>query len=154
VLCWLSILAESGLSVETIVKDHWATYGRNYYQRYDYENIDSDVAKKVFERIVESMKTFTEDGRQAEIFRYVDPVDGSVSDNQGWIFKYKDGSRFVFRQSGTGSSGTTIRLYLEKYNADEIDLDVNLALKDIIADALQACSIVEITGMKEPTVIT
>ena len=108
----------------------------------------------MFERINESMKTFCTDGRQAQIFRYVDPVDGSVSDNQGWIFTYKDGSRFVFRQSGTGSSGTTIRLYLEKYNADEIDLDVSFALTDIIADALQACGIVEITGMKEPTVIT
>jgi len=102
------------------------------------------------------MKTWNDqtDGRHAEVFRYVDPVDGSVSDNQGWIFKYKDGSRFVFRQSGTGSSGTTIRLYLEKYNKDEIDLDVALALKDIITDALEACKIAEITGMKEPTVIT
>jgi phosphoglucomutase len=102
------------------------------------------------------MKTWNDqtDGRHAEVFRYVDPVDGSVSDNQGWIFKYKDGSRFVFRQSGTGSSGTTIRLYLEKYNKHEIDLDVALALKDIITDALEACKIAEITGMKEPTVIT
>jgi len=98
VLCWLSILAETGLSVEQIVRNHWAIYGRNYYQRYDYENIDSEVAKKVFARIVESMGTWSSnEGRSAEIFMYVDPVDGSVSDNQGWIFKYPDGSRFVFR---------------------------------------------------------
>jgi phosphoglucomutase len=143
------------MSVEAIVKHHWEYYGRNYYQRYDYENIDTEVAKKVFAKITESMATFGAiEGRSAYVFKYVDPVDGSVSDNQGWIFKYADGSRFVFRQSGTGSSGTTIRLYLEKYNATEIDLDVNLALKEIIQDALAACSIVEITGMKEPTVIT
>ena len=79
------------------------------------------------------MTTFSsEAGRSAFVFKYVDPVDGSVSDNQGWIFKYADGSRFVFRQSGTGSSGTTIRIYLEKYNKSEINLDVNNALKDII----------------------
>lgn len=79
------------------------------------------------------MTTFSSvDGRSAYVFKYVDPVDGSVSDNQGWIFKYADGSRFVFRQSGTGSSGTTIRIYLEKYNKSEINLDVNNALKDII----------------------
>ena len=83
------------------------------------------------------MKTFTAvEGHSVEIFKYVDPVDGSVSDNQGWIFKYQDGSRFIFRQSGTGSSGTTIRLYLEKYNKSEINLDVSLALKDISEDAL------------------
>jgi phosphoglucomutase len=134
VLCWLSIMAETGLSVEAIVRNHWQYYGRNYYQRYDYENIDSELAKKVFERIVESMKTFNdhEDGRHAQVFKYIDAVDGSVSDNQGWIFKYKDGSRFVFRQSGTGSSGTTIRLYLEKYNRDDVDLDVGEALKEIV----------------------
>lgn len=100
------------------------------------------------------MAKWNTDGRSSEIFKYVDPVDGSVSNNQGWIFKYKDGSRFVFRQSGTGSSGTTIRVYLEKYNKDQIDLDVNLALKEIITDALAVCKIEEITGMKGPTVIT
>jgi phosphoglucomutase len=140
VLCWLSILAETGLSVQAIVQQHWEYFGRNYYQRYDYENIDSEVAKKVFERINAAMKTWAStEGRTAEIFRYVDPVDGSVSDNQGWIFKYKDGSRFVFRQSGTGSSGTTIRLYLEKYNKHEVNLDVHTALEEIIHDALEAC---------------
>lgn len=154
VLCWLSILADKEQSVETIVRDHWATYGRNYYQRYDYENIDSEVAKKVFDKIIHSMTEWNTQGRTCEIFKYVDPVDASVSDNQGWIFKYADGSRFVFRQSGTGSSGTTIRLYLKKYNKDELDLEVHSALKEIITDALNVCGIVDITGMKEPTVIT
>jgi phosphoglucomutase len=155
VLCWLSILADTQKPVEAIVREHWAKYGRNYYQRYDYEGLDNEVAAKVFARIVEQMPVFSAvEGQSAEIFSYTDPVDKSVSDNQGWIFKYADGSRFIFRKSGTGSSGTTIRLYLEKYNKAELDLDVSLALNDIIATALDVCQIYEITGLKEPTVIT
>ena len=92
-------------------------------------------------------------GNTAVNFCYQDPVDGSISKNQGYIFKYADGSRFVFRKSGTGSFGTTIRIYLEKYSTD-ISLDVNVALQSIIDKALSLSQIHEITGVEGPTVIT
>merc|ERR1712086_745989 len=133
VLCWLQILAAKNtdatkplLTVEQIVKDHWATYGRNYYQRYDYEGLESEAADKVFDKIISEFDAFkaADAGNVAEIFKYTDPVDGSVSDNQGWIFRYADGSRFIFRKSGTGSSGATIRIYLEKYSKEDLHRQV------------------------------
>jgi len=90
----------------------------------------------------------------AEIFSYTDPVDGSVSDNQGWIFRYADGSRFIFRKSGTGSSGATIRIYLEKYSKDQLDLNPVEALKAIAEKALAVSDIHNLTGRAAPTVIT
>lgn len=89
----------------------------------------------------------------SENFTYTDPVDGSVSANQGYIFRYKDGSRFIFRKSGTGSSGATIRVYLEKYSSD-VSLDVAEALKEISDRALSLSRLHELTGRNEPTVIT
>lgn len=89
----------------------------------------------------------------SENFTYTDPVDGSVSANQGYIFRYKDGSRFIFRKSGTGSSGATIRVYLEKYSSD-VSLDVAEALKEISDRALSLSNLHELTGRNEPTVIT
>lgn len=136
ILCWLQIIAAKNskpdlplVTVKNIVENHWEEYGRNYYRRYDYEDLDSDAAAKVFEQIESQMEVFAQEdtGNKAINFSYKDPVDGSVSKNQGYIFKYADGSRFVFRKSGTGSSGTTIRIYLEKYST-EIDQDVNVAL--------------------------
>ena len=85
-------------------------------------------------------------------FSYKDPVDGSVSKNQGYIFKYADGSRFIFRRSGTGSSGATIRIYLEKYSLN-VDEDVTEALKNISDRALSLCQIEQLTGRNSPTVI-
>mmetsp|Transcript_5932 Transcript_5932/g.5359 ORF Transcript_5932/g.5359 Transcript_5932/m.5359 type:complete len:102 (-) Transcript_5932:41-346(-) len=92
-------------------------------------------------------------GNSAIIFDYTDPVDGSISKNQGFIFKWADGSRFIFRKSGTGSSGATIRIYLERYSKD-IDLDVVEALKVISAKALVVSQINEISKRDKPTVIT
>lgn len=121
------------------MRDHWKEYGRNYYRRYDYENIDTELAAKVFEEIEKAIadKVFEgeKEGNTSENFSYTDPCDGSVSKNQGYIFRYADGSRFVFRKSGTGSSGATIRVYLEKYS-EETDLDVTEALKEISDRAL------------------
>jgi len=110
---------------------------------------------KVFERIESQFSVFAgeKEGNEASIFSYTDPCDGSVSNNQGWIFKYVDGSRFVFRKSGTGSSGVTIRIYLEKYSTTT-DLDVADALKEISERALDLCQIKELTGRDAPTVIT
>lgn len=94
-----------------------------------------------------------QEGNTAVNFTYKDPVDGSVSANQGYIFKWADGSRFVYRLSGTGSSGATIRIYLEKYSK-EIDQDVNEALKSIAEKALTVSKIHELSGREKPTVIT
>lgn len=143
------------VTVEEIVKSHWAEYGRNYYRRYDYEGLETEAADKVFAQIESQFSVFEgeAEGNTSVNFTYNDPVDGSVSKNQGYIFKYADGSRFVFRKSGTGSSGATIRVYLEKYSK-ETDKDVAEALKEISDRALLLCQLQELTGRKEPTVIT
>jgi phosphoglucomutase len=136
VLCWLQILAAKNqdpkkklVTVEDIVKAHWAEFGRNYYRRYDYENLETEAANKVFARIESQFGVFEKEapGNSSVNFSYTDPVDKSISKNQGFIFKYADGSRFVFRKSGTGSSGATIRIYLEKFSKDS-DQDVQAAL--------------------------
>jgi phosphoglucomutase len=113
-------------------------------------------AAKVFERIESQMSIFEaeSEGNQAVNFSYTDPVDGSVTKNQGYIFRYANGSRFVFRLSGTGSSGATIRVYLEKYNKDDINMKVEQALESISQHALSLCDIMQITGRQSPTVIT
>ena len=141
VLCWLQILADinkdkpegSLVTVADIVKQHWEEYGRNYYQRYDYEGLESEHAKQIFALLDSQMVVWTgkSEGNRAENFRYSDPVDQSVSENQGYIFSYPDGSRFVFRQSGTGSSGATIRIYLEKYSSTDTQMVVKEALAEI-----------------------
>uniref|UniRef100_A0A7S3CRG0 phosphoglucomutase (alpha-D-glucose-1,6-bisphosphate-dependent) n=1 Tax=Strombidium rassoulzadegani TaxID=1082188 RepID=A0A7S3CRG0_9SPIT len=162
VLCWLQILAARNedpskalVTVEDIVREHWQAYGRNYYRRYDYEGLETEAADKVFAQIESQFGVFEaeSEGNSSTNFTYNDPVDGSVSKNQGYIFKYKDGSRFVFRKSGTGSSGATIRVYLEKYSEDP-KLDVNQALKEISDRALSLSQLHELTGRKAPTVIT
>ncbi len=93
-------------------------------------------------------------GNTASDFEYVDPIDKCVTSHQGLIFSYADGSRFVFRKSGTGTVGATIRIYLEKYSKDNMDMKVEDALKDIVADSLVYSQIHKISGRKGPTVIT
>ena len=94
------------------------------------------------------------EGHTATNFSYTDPVTNDVTPNQGYIFTYPDGSRFVFRLSGTGSSGATIRLYLEKYSREDINMEAAAALSEIVTAALAACKIQELTGRDRPTVIT
>ena len=162
VLCWLQILARKNadhtkalVSVEDIVRGHWAQFGRNYYSRYDYEGLETEAAAKVFARIESQFDVFVgeTEGNTATNFTYTDPIDASVSKNQGYIFSYKDGSRFVFRKSGTGSSGATIRVYLEKFSMDT-EMDVKVALAEISDRALSLCDMVNLTGRQAPTVIT
>jgi len=138
------------------VQAHWAEFGRNFYARYDYEGLETEKADLVFERIVSQFEVFNgeAEGNKAEIFKYTDPVDGSVSDNQGWMFRYADGSRFIFRKSGTGSSGATIRIYLEKYSKEDLHRQVADALKTVSDKALAVSDIHNLTGRTEPTVIT
>jgi len=154
--------------VEDIVRSHWKTYGRNYYCRYDYEEVDADAAKKLMNYLVELGNKYTTDSKGADVklgsfvlakadeFTYVDPIDKSVSAHQGIRFLFTDGSRFVFRLSGTGSVGATVRLYLEKYENDpaRLALDSQVALKELIELALSISKLKESIGREKPTVIT
>jgi phosphoglucomutase len=162
VLFWLNILAARQQSVEEIVQEHWRTYGRNYYSRHDYEGVDSDRAKTLMETL--RAATATLKGKQfgaytveyADDFSYTDPVDGSVSQKQGLRVGFTDGSRIVFRLSGTGTQGATLRVYLESYEPDPAkqDLDAQDALAELIAIADELAQIRTHTGMDKPTVIT
>ncbi|KAI4881317.1 hypothetical protein NFI96_029943, partial [Prochilodus magdalenae] len=142
VLAWLSILATRKQSVEEIMIEHWKTYGRNYYTRYDYEEVDVDTAVEMMLEleVIISDKAFigqnftvgekTYQVEKADNFEYSDPVDGSISRNQGLRIIFKDGSRIIFRLSGTGSSGATIHLYVDSYEkeASEIFQDPQVVL--------------------------
>ncbi len=162
VLFWLNILAARQQSVEDIVKEHWATYGRNYYSRHDYEEVESEAANKLMVNLQEKIKTLK--GKEfngykvsySDDFKYEDPVDGSVSENQGIRIGFTNGSRIVFRLSGTGTKGATLRVYLESYESDASlhDQDVQEALAPLIKLADEIADIKAITGRNEPTVIT
>lgn len=162
VLFWLNILAVRKQSVEEIVKDHWATYGRNIYSRHDYEEVASDRANDLMDALRgklsslpgQTLGRYTVD--YADDFSYTDPVDGSVSNKQGVRIGFTDGSRIVFRLSGTGTQGATLRLYLESYEADPAkhDQDPQDALGDLIQIADEVAQIQAKTGRDRPTVIT
>ncbi|CAN1297214.1 Phosphoglucomutase, cytoplasmic [Linum perenne] len=194
VLAWLSILAYKNkdilsggklVSVEDIVRKHWATYGRHYYTRYDYENVDAGAAKELMSnlvklqsnlaavneyvprlrkfhcnfmmyRIVKGIRPDVSKISHADEFEYKDPVDGSVSAHQGIRYLFEDGSRLVFRLSGTGSVGATIRLYIEQYEKDpsKIGRDSQEALSPLVEVALKLSKMQEYTGRPTPTVIT
>ncbi|MBU6229972.1 MAG: alpha-D-glucose phosphate-specific phosphoglucomutase [Cyanobacteria bacterium REEB459] len=162
VLFWLNILAVKQQSVEAIVRDHWRTYGRNYYSRHDYEGVDSDRANTLVDNLRQQLATLP--GKSfgpytvayADDFAYTDPVDGSVSQQQGLRIGFNDGSRIVYRLSGTGTSGATLRLYVERFEADphQHDQDTQVALGDLIQLADQIGQIKTLTGRDQPTVIT
>ena len=162
VLFWLNILAAKGESVEAIVKDHWKTYGRNYYSRHDYEEVDKERATELMERLRGMLgdlagKQFGDyEVKYADDFSYRDPVDNSVSNKQGIRIGFTDGSRIVFRLSGTGTKGATLRVYIESYEADanKHDLKTQTALKPLIDLAQEIAQIKEYTQRDEPTVIT
>jgi phosphoglucomutase len=162
VLFWLNILAVRGESVEAILRDHWKTYGRNYYSRHDYEGVDSAAANGLVEHLRGSLATLpgqTVAGCEiatADDFAYTDPVDGSVSTAQGIRIGLKDGSRVVFRLSGTGTEGATLRVYLERFEPDltKHAIETQTALAPLIALADALAGIKERTGRTEPTVMT
>lgn len=162
VLCWLNIVAAKKESVETIVKAHWAEYGRNVYSRHDYENIPTEDANSVITHLRNQFdtlvgKTFGHyQVKTCDDFSYTDPVDGSVSHLQGLRVLFDDGSRIVFRLSGTGTQGATIRIYLEAYEPDMTKhyLDAQDALQEMIQIALQVSDLKALTGREKPTVIT
>jgi len=168
VLAWLQILAHYNaasselVTVEKIVNDHWKTYGRNYYCRYDYEGVDSVCAQRMMKHMISQFPTITGqeiDGfkiAKADEFEYTDPVDRSVSSHQGVRILMEDGSRIIFRLSGTAGSGATIRMYLEKYegNPELLNQVTADAMQSLVQLALKLSNLAEITGRSGPTVIT
>nr|CAA6824525.1 MAG: Phosphoglucomutase (EC [uncultured Thiotrichaceae bacterium] len=162
ILFWINLLAVKKDSVENIVRQHWAEYGRNYYTRHDYEAIPTAAANTIIERIQNQMNTLsgqTMHGRvirDANNFTYTDPIDGSVSNNQGIRILFEDDARVIFRLSGTGTQGATLRVYLEHYEADtdKHDVDVQEVLADLIQIADDISGVKELSGMTEPTLIT
>ncbi len=162
VLFWLNILAVRKAPVASILADHWKKFGRNYYSRHDYEGVDSAAAEQVLQNVRDQFDTLpgtTMAGRiiaSCDDFSYTDPIDGSVSKNQGLRILFVDGSRIIFRLSGTGTSGATIRLYLESYEADsdKHGLDAQDALADMITAANSVSQLRQLSGRDKPTVIT
>ena len=168
VLFWLNVLAAKAdacgqaQSVEAILMAHWAEFGRNVYSRHDYETIPTDAANSVIQHIkaqFESLpgRTFgSYSVKTCDDFSYLDSIDGSISHNQGIRILFEDGSRIVFRLSGTGTEGATIRIYLEAFEPDSSKhhLDAQVALAEMIQIALLISQLKEKTGRDTPTVIT
>ncbi len=162
VLLWLNILASRKQGVDEIVRDHWAIYGRNYYTRHDYDEVDAAVANKLMDDLRARLPEIAGqsfDGlavAYADDFTYHDPVDGSTSAKQGIRVGFVDGSRIVLRLSGTGTVGATLRLYLERYEPahGQHDLDTQSALSFLISLADRIAGIRERTGRDAPSVIT
>jgi len=175
VVAWLSILAaankeKEGSGINDVLMMHWKKYGRSFFSRYDYEEVASEGAEAMMAHLREtfsgssfvgsSLKSTTSDSSfevaEADDFSYTDPIDGSVSKNQGLYIKFTDGSRIIFRLSGTGSSGATVRLYVERYSKEEKEypLDAQEGLKPLIEVALSVSKLQEFTKRQEPSVIT
>jgi phosphoglucomutase len=162
VLFWLNILARRRLSVEEILYRHWAEFGRNVYSRHDYEGLPSDVANGMMAQVRRRFDTLPGSRfgdyvvKFCDDFSYTDPIDGSLSTGQGLRIGMEDGSRIVFRLSGTGTEGATLRLYLEAFEADPArqrwDAQELLAALIGIADGL--CELKQRSGRERPTVIT
>ncbi|XP_051943638.1 phosphoglucomutase-1-like isoform X1 [Hippocampus zosterae] len=165
-LAWLSILATRRQSVEDILKYHWLKYGRNYYTRYDYENIDIDAACEMMEdlEIMIADKSFVkrrfavEDKiyqvEKADNFEYTDPVDSSITRNQGLRINFSDGSRIIYRLSGTSSGGATVRIYLESYEKEHVFQETQVVLSPLATIAIKISQLHHRTGRTGPSVIT
>jgi phosphoglucomutase len=162
VLFWLNLIAVRKQSVSEIVREHWRRFGRDYYSRHDYESMPSEIGEAIIARLRAQLpglvgKTFGHYSVSvADDFCYRDPVDGSVSEKQGIRIIFENGARIVFRLSGTGTDGATLRIYLERYERDPAQhgLDPQEALKDLIELAESLSEVKTRTGMSEPTVIT
>lgn len=162
VLCWLNLLAATGESVESLVRKHWQTYGRNVYSRHDYEGVPTEQANAVMAHIKAQFNSLpgqvfgSYTVNTVDDFSYTDPVDGSVSTGQGLRILFACGSRVVIRLSGTGTEGATIRVYLEAFTEDaaQQQLDAQEALAELIAVSHQISQLPQLTGRQQPTVIT
>lgn len=162
ILYWLNILAKTNLSIAQVVQNHWREYGRHYYSRHDYEGVPSEAAAKVFEKLKESLASLAGQTfgalkvAMADEFSYTDPVTGETSAHQGIRILFENDARIIFRLSGTGTSGATIRIYFEKYEPDAAKQndDSQHALQMLITAALQISQLAELTGRDKPSVIT
>jgi len=162
ILLWLNILAARGESVAAIVAKHWAEYGRNYYTRHDYEEVEADGANALMQALRDALPRLKGklasglDLTGADDFAYHDPVDGSDSEHQGIRLHFEDGSRIVYRLSGTGTSGATLRVYIERFEPDPArqNQDNEEALAGLITLSRECARIAHYTGRQAPTVIT
>ncbi len=160
VLFWLNILARRGESVEQVVREHWKHFGRNYYTRYDYEDVDAGAARELMARLrgmtgkLKKLSLAGRDVASADDFAYVDPVDGSRAEGQGIRVQFTDGARIVYRLSGTGTVGATLRVYVESYERSAVGLETPVALRELVDAALALAEVEERTGRSEPTVVT
>lgn len=162
VLCWLNLIAAKKMSVRDIVNEHWQKFGRNFYSRHDYEEVDSEIAHAIVDNLRSRLKSL-QGGKfgpleitRADDFSYLDPIDGSLSENQGLRIIFKNRSRIIIRLSGTGTSGATLRLYFEKVEKDphKMNQDPQTTLKQLIELAEIITGLKKLTGRSEPTVIT
>ncbi len=162
ILAWLNLIAIRQQSVETIVREHWRLYGRNYYTRHDYEGIDNEAATSLMQNLETQItqlagKSFGEyQVELADDFCYTDPVDNSVSEHQGIRILFNNGARIVYRLSGTGTQGATLRVYIERFepNPERHDQDTQATLAPLIGLADEIAGIKHFTGRQAPTVIT
>merc|ERR1712060_96594 len=168
VLAWLQILAKKTdtagklVSAEDVANEHWKIYGRNIYARYDYEGVDKPKAEEMMKMMADKAGTLVGQDfggmkmKTNDMFEYTDPVDGSVSKNQGIRFIFEDNSRIIFRLSGTGVAGATIRMYLEKYEPKDGDLAMHAfeVVKPLATVAEELSGLKAATGRDAPTVIT
>ena len=162
VLFWLNLIAVKRQSVVDIVHEHWQKFGRDIYCRHDYEAIETPIANGIVEHLRSQLSTLPKQCfgdyvvKFADEFCYEDSVDGSVSKNQGLRIGFENGSRIVFRLSGTGTVGATLRIYLERFEADSTlhNQDAQVVLNDLIILAEQLCEVKKRTGRTEPNIIT
>ena len=162
VLYWLQILAAKKCSVMDVMNQHWATFGRNYYSRHDYEAIPSEIANQIYDNLKSILPKLKNERfsnslvLDADNFSYEDPIDNTISTNQGLRIILENNSRIILRLSGTGTKGSTLRLYFEKssLSKDKIDLNPQIALQDLITSVDNLLNISTLTKMDRPTVIT
>ncbi|NJN48363.1 MAG: alpha-D-glucose phosphate-specific phosphoglucomutase, partial [Candidatus Competibacteraceae bacterium] len=162
VLFWLNILALRGESVEQILQSHWSRFGRNFYTRHDYEGVDAGRAQGLMEHLrvtvpsLSGQRFGTYEVAQGDDFSYTDPIDHSVSKQQGIRVLFQGGARIVYRLSGTGTEGATLRVYIERHEPDARlhQTDPQVALKELITIAETVANITERTGRSKPDVIT
>lgn len=162
ILMWLNIIAVSEKSVADLLGTHWREYGRNYYSRHDYEGVDKDKAERVMDTLSAKLGSLSgksfhgETVSKADSFSYTDPIDGSVSKNQGLRVEFESGSRFAIRLSGTGTVGATLRVYLEKYSPpkDDLNQETQSALSTLGSITDELANIKTTLGRNEPSVVS
>jgi phosphoglucomutase len=162
VLLWLNVLAVRRISIDDLAREHWARFGRNYYARHDYEGIVTDNANALIGELMNGLNELPGKSfgpltvEAADSFAYIDPVDQATSSNQGIRVLFAGGSRIVFRLSGTGTEGATLRVYLERFEPRDgmLDEPVPAMLADLIATADTIAGIAHHTGRTAPDVVT